>query len=81
MPYVTSLTGFIVFSVGMTAFAVQEFTQGFGTLEASSNRDDRWALIYLEVLPVILVTAALAVSFTGWGAWGATEAVFFLGVV
>jgi len=32
------------------------------------------------VLPVALVAAALAVSFTGWGAWGASEWMFFLGV-
>ena len=61
-------------------FAVQEFTQGFATPEASSIRDDRWALLYLDVLPVVLVTVALAVSFTGWGAWGASEPVFFLGM-
>ena len=80
MPYVTTLTGFVVFVGGMAIFAVQEFTQGFGTPEASSIRDDRWALLYLDVLPVVLVTAALAVSFAGWGAWGASEAVFFVGM-
>ena len=80
MPYVTTLTGFVVFVGCMAIFAVQEFTQGFGTPEASSIRDERWALLYLDVLPVVLVTAALAVSFTGWGAWGASEEVFLLGV-
>ncbi len=80
MPYVTTLTGFVVFITCMSIFAAQEFTQGFGTPEAASMRDDRWALLYLDVLPVALVTAALAISFTGWGAWGASEAVFFLGI-
>jgi len=80
MPYVTTLTGFVVFIGGMAIFAAQEFTQGFGTPESSSIRDDQWALLYLDVLPVALVSAALALSFTGWGAWKASEAVFFLGV-
>lgn len=80
MPYVTTPTGSVVFVASMLILAVQEFTQGFGTPESSSIRDDRWALLYLDVLPVALVAAALAVSFTGWGAWGASEAVFFIGV-
>ncbi len=80
MPYVLTVTGFVVFSVAMAIFVAQEFTQGFGTPEASRIRDDRWALLYLEVLPVALVTAASAVSFTGWGAWGMSRVVFFVGV-
>ena len=38
MPYVTTLTGFVVFVGGMAISAVQEFTQGFATPEASSIR-------------------------------------------
>jgi hypothetical protein len=75
-----TVTGFIVLLVVMAVFVAQEFTQGFGTPEASTIRDDRWALFYLEVLPVVLVAAASAVSLTGWGAWGMSRAVFFIGV-
>jgi hypothetical protein len=70
MPYGTTLTGFVGFLASVAVFAGQEFTQGFGTPEAASIRDDRWALLSLDVLPVALVAAALAVGFTGWGAWG-----------
>lgn len=80
MPFVTTVTGFVVFIAAVAIFVAQEFTQGFGTPEASTIRDDRWALLYLDVLPVALVTAAFAVSFIGWGAWGMSEVVFFIGV-
>lgn len=80
MPYVTTLTGILVFLAAMSLFVAQEFSQGFGAPEASSIRD-RWALVYLEVLPVVLVAAALGVSFTGRGAWGASRAVFAIGIV
>jgi protein-S-isoprenylcysteine O-methyltransferase Ste14 len=80
MPYVTTVSGLLVFIAAMAIFVAQEFTQGFGTPEASTSRDDRWALLYLDVVPVALVTVAFAVSFTGWGAWGMSEVVFFIGV-
>ena len=50
----------------MLVFLVQEFSQGFGTPSDSTRRDDRWALIYLDALPVALVTISLALSFIGW---------------
>ena len=74
------MTGFVVFAVAMAIFIAQEFTQGFGTPESAKISDDRWALLYLEVLPVALVVAASAVSLAGWGAWGMSQVVFFIGV-
>ena len=81
MPYVTTPTGLVVFAVAMSVFVVQEFAQGFGTPEAASIRDDRWALLYLDVLPVALVTAASIVSVSGWGTWRGSGTVFAIGVV
>jgi protein-S-isoprenylcysteine O-methyltransferase Ste14 len=80
VPYVTTVTGFVVFVAAMAIFVAHEFTQGFGTPETSTIRDDRWALLYLDVVPVALVSGAFALSFTGWAAWGMSEVVFFLGV-
>ena len=62
VPYVTTLTGFLVFIASMSIFAGQEFTQGFGTPKPASMSDDRWALPYLSALPVARMTAAMAVS-------------------
>ena len=81
MPYVTTLVGLAVFVVIMSIFVVQEFTQGFGTPEGSSIRDDRWALLYLDVLPVALVTIAGLISLAGWGTWPASRTVYAVGVL
>lgn len=69
MPYVTTLAGLAVCAVMMSIFVVQKLTQGFGTPEVSSIRDDGWALLSLslEVLPVASMTMAGLVSLAGWG--------------
>ena len=66
MPFLSTWPGFAAFSIVMLVFLVQEFSQGFGTPSDSTRRDDRWALIYLDALPVALVTISLALSFVGW---------------
>ena len=81
MPYVTTSAGLAVFAVIMSIFVVQEFTQGFGTPEGSSIRDDRWVLLYLDVLPVALVSIASLISLAGWGTWPASRTVYAVGVL
>jgi protein-S-isoprenylcysteine O-methyltransferase Ste14 len=54
MPYASTATGAAIFTAVMLVFLAQEFTQGFDTPDSSSVRDDRWALVYLEVVPVLV---------------------------
>jgi protein-S-isoprenylcysteine O-methyltransferase Ste14 len=81
VPYVTSTIGLVVFGVALSVFVVQEFSHGFGTPQGASIRDDRWSLIYLDALPVVLVGASVLTSFVGWGAWPASRAVFVAGIM
>ena len=80
MPVVATWPGFAVFSAAMLVFVVQEFSQGFGTPTGSTRRDDRWALIYLDALPVVLVTISLSLSFIGWLALPMPRLAFAIGV-
>lgn len=80
MPIVATWPGFAAFSVVMLVFLVQEFSQGFGTPSDSTRRDDRWALIYLDALPVALVTISLALSFIGWLPLPMPRLVFAIGI-
>ena len=80
MPFATTTLGLVVFVVAMGLFVLQEFTQGFGTPAGGSVIDDRWAMIYLEALPVLLVTASIATSLAGWGSWPASRSIFFIGI-
>ncbi len=80
MPFVATWPGFAAFSIVMLVFLVQEFSQGFGTPSDSTRRDDRWALIYLDALPVALVTISLALSFIGWLSLPMPRLVFATGI-
>lgn len=81
MPYASTATGAAVFIAIMLVFLAQEFTQGFDTPDNSSVRDDRWALVYLEVVPVLLVCIASVLSLLGVGEWTASRTVFAVGIV
>ncbi|MCX6520274.1 MAG: isoprenylcysteine carboxylmethyltransferase family protein [Actinobacteria bacterium] len=81
MPFVATWPGFAVFSVVMLVFVVQEFSQGFGTPNDSTRSDDRWALIYLDALPVVLVTISLSLSLIGWLSLPMPRVVFAAGIV
>jgi protein-S-isoprenylcysteine O-methyltransferase Ste14 len=81
MPYVTSTNGLVVFVAALAVFVVQEFSHGFGTPQGAPIRDDRWSLIYLDALPVALVSVSVLSSFVGWGAWPASRTVFVVGIV
>lgn len=80
MPFVATWPGFAVFSVVMLVFVVQEFSQGFGTPSDSTRSDDRWALIYLDALPVVLVTISLSLSLIGWLSLPMPRVVFAAGI-
>lgn len=80
MPYASTLTGAAVFTAVMLVFLAQEFTQGFGTPDGSSVRDDRWAMVYLEVIPVLLVCIACVLCLLGIGEWTASRVVFAVGI-
>ena len=80
MPFLATWPGFAAFSIVMLVFLVQEFSQGFGTPSDSTRRDDRWALIYLDALPVALVTISLAFSFIGWISLSMPRLVFATGI-
>lgn len=80
MPYASTLTGAAVFTAIMLVFLVQEFTQGFDTPDGSSVRDDRWAMVYLEVVPVLLVCIACILCLLGVGDWTASRVVFAVGI-
>lgn len=81
MTYASTAAGATIFIAVMLVFLAQEFTQGFGTPEDSSVRDDRWALVYLEVVPVLLVWIAGLLCLLGVGAWTASRPVFAVGIV
>ena len=81
MTAATTPLGLVIFGVVMAAFMMQEFTRGFGTPADGEVRDDRSALIYLEVLPVVLVIAAFGVSLGGWLAWPSSWPVLVVGLV
>jgi len=81
VPYVTTWLGFVAYAAVMLVFAVQEFSQGFGTPDDANGHDDRWALVYLDALPVTLVALSIGVSVLGWTAWGSSRAVFVVGFV
>lgn len=81
MPYASTATGAAIFAAVMLVFLAQEFTQGFGTPENSSVRDDRWALVYLEAVPILLVCFAGLLCLLGLGQWTASRAVFAVGIV
>jgi protein-S-isoprenylcysteine O-methyltransferase Ste14 len=80
MPFVATWPGFAVFSVVMLVFVVQEFSQGFEAPSDSTRSDDRWALIYLDALPVVLVTISLSLSLIGWLSLPMPRVVFALGI-
>lgn len=70
----------MIFAVVVGLFLLQEFTQGFGTPDGASVIDDRWAMAYLEALPIVLVSVSIIVSWLGWGAWPASQLVFAIGI-
>ena len=80
MTAATTPAGLALFGVVMAVFVAQEFTRGFGTPDGGDVRDDRAALLYLEALPVVLVTVAFGLSMTGWLAWPASWPVFGIGL-
>lgn len=49
--------------------------------DASSVSDDRWALVFLEVVPVLLVCIAGVLCLLEIGAWTASLPVFVVGIV
>ena len=81
VPFATTPVGFVAFAVALCVFVGQEFSQGFGTPTGARIRDDRWSLVYLEVLPVLLVTASIVASFIGYGAWPASRETFVVGII
>lgn len=81
MTAATTPTGLALFGVVMAVFVAQEFTRGFGTPSGGESRDDRTALLYLEALPVLLVTVAFGLSVAGWLAWPASWTLFGIGLV
>ncbi len=81
MPVVTGLIGFVVFAVSAGVLLAQEFTQGFETPSGATRADDRWALWYLDVLPIVLVSAGLGLSFAGVGVIGTRVLCFAAGIV
>ena len=81
MPYASTATGAAIFTAVMLVFLAQEFTQGFDTPDSSSVRDDRWALVYLEVVPVLLVCIAGLLCLLGVSAWTASLPAFVVGIV
>ena len=80
MAYASTLPGAAVFTAVMLVFLAQEFTQGFGTPDGSSVRDDRWAMVYLEVVPVLLVGIACLLCLLGIGEWTFSRVVFAVGI-
>ena len=80
MPLVATWRGFAAFGIVTLAFLVQEFSQGFRTPSDSARRDDRWSLIYLDALPVALVTISLALSLVGWLALPTSALLFVIGI-
>ena len=80
MTAATTPLGLALFGLVMAVFIAQEFTRGFGTPDDGDVRDDRAALLYLEALPVVLVTAAFGLSVAGWMAWPASWPVLGIGL-
>lgn len=80
MPYVATWTGFVSYALVMLLFLGQEFTQGFGTPSGATVKDDRWALVYLEALPVVLVAAAIGLALGDVASLPAPRLVFWAGL-
>ena len=81
MPYASSVVGFVVYAAVMLVFVVQEFTQGFGTPVGATERDDRWALVYLDAVPVVLVSISVGLTFAHLAPLPAPRTVYVAGLV
>lgn len=80
MPYAATLVGGTIFVFVMIAFLVQEFTNGWEAPTDAQDRDERWAMLYLEALPVLLVSLAAVFCLLGYGSLSYPRSVFAAGV-
>ena len=83
MPSATGTIGLVVLGCSLLVFVIQELTQGFDPSEdgAGATRDDRWALLYLEVLPVAVVAVAIAFRVQGVGVLPGGAWIFGFGII
>lgn len=80
MPYAATLVGGTIFVFVMIIFLVQEFTKGWDAPTDAQDRDEKWALLYLEALPVLLVSLAAVFCLLGYGSLSYSKSVFAAGV-
>lgn len=81
MPVASTVLGFVIYSTAMIVFVGQEFSQGFGGQQAAETRDDRWALVYLDGVPVVLVSIAIGFTFAGIVPLPTSPGLFASGIV
>lgn len=78
MPYAATLVGGTIFVFVMIIFVVQEFTNGWDAPTDARDRDEKWVLLYLEALPVLLVSLAAVSACSAMGPSPIREACFRL---
>lgn len=80
VPYAATPVGGTIFVFVMIIFLVQEFTNGWDTPTDAQDRDEKWALLYLDALPVLLVSLAAAFCLLDYGSFSYSRSVFAAGV-